>query len=204
MIGTGNFLNARSNIEGVDKYMSAFNNFFNSRGGGNWNNYYFIINNWWVIYDATAMFFRSIENRKVQKIRDAEDLAKEEENKEVIDEAVLTLNEANDQLVAFKNNLAAWICRNSPNIARNGVIKLRRLSRNDATERQIDCSSLLERLDKNEDEEEQTEEDQEVNTNWSTEEVGGVYTQRINYRNRNNYLTVDTTLPKLLKIYRNI
>ena len=179
LIASNNFINSNTNIPLVDKYTAAFVNFMNSVGGVNFNNYYFFFNNWWALFDAMAMYIRAIEERNIGRFEDKREAAKKEAANVVIAETVETLNDANTQLIAFKDNLAAWICRNAPNIARNGVIPLRRRA-NQREDRQIDCFSLLERVDEHWDEEDDGDEEEDLEeehlkeSKYSSTIVGGV------------------------------
>lgn len=145
-----NIFNANTNIDSVDRLMTAFNDLFNSRGVVNLNNYFFSIANFWVIYDATAMIVRAIESRNVGRVEDKKADIKQEEINSVVEETIDTLNEANARLIRFQNNLKTLICLNFPQVNRNGLVILKRQGH----DRQIDCSTFLSRLDKHKESEE--------------------------------------------------
>lgn len=119
MTAVGNVLNARSNIDAVDRFMTAFNSLFGSKGGAAVDLYYFQIANFWVVYDAAAMIIRAWENRFVQRRDDVEAQEAQEESNSAVEETLEALRETNTQLTLLRDNLADLIRRED--IARRGV-----------------------------------------------------------------------------------
>ncbi|KAI9562012.1 hypothetical protein GHT06_012976 [Daphnia sinensis] len=119
MTAVANVLNARSNIDGVDRFMKSFNSLFASTGGTSLNRYYFLIANFWVVYDAAAMIFRAWENRIAERKDNVEAQEAQDETNNAIEETLAALREANTQLTSLKDNLADLIRRQD--IARRGV-----------------------------------------------------------------------------------
>ncbi|KZS18673.1 Uncharacterized protein APZ42_015230 [Daphnia magna] len=119
MTAVGNVLNARSNIDAVDRFMTAFNSLFSSKGGSAVDLYYFQIANFWVVYDAVAMIIRAWENRIVERRDDVEAQEAQEESNNAVEETLEALRETNTQLTLLRDNLADLIRRED--IARRGV-----------------------------------------------------------------------------------
>ena len=111
MVGVENVLNARSDIEPIDRFISSFNNLFLSPAGIAINNYYNIFANFWVNFDAIAQFVRGLENRIVIRRANALAAAAEEESSAVVEETLLSLTAANAQLEEFKDNLSNLLRR---------------------------------------------------------------------------------------------
>ncbi|KAK4002454.1 hypothetical protein OUZ56_004282 [Daphnia magna] len=170
MTAVANVLNARSNIDGVDRFMKSFNSLFASTGGSSLNQYYFLIANFWVIYDAMAMIFRAWENRIAERKDNVEAQEAQEETNNAIEETLAALQEANTQLTSLKDNLADLIRRQD--IARRGVDGKRT-----ASKRKMEISSSFDGTeDKNDNEyEEEVEEENSVEPFTSEEAVSFRY-----------------------------
>lgn len=175
---TENFLNARSNINAVDTFMSTFNQLILSRGVTAINVYYQIFSNIFVKFDAIAQFVRGAENRIIVRLDEAAQLAEgqaqERNDSEVdVENRISSLKHINAQLTEFRKNINTWICRQAANIAGNGISIQR-----DFRVRQIDCPSLLDWVDLEEKEDDETgqdqgEEDQDltITRKYSTEDT---------------------------------
>lgn len=142
---TSNFLNARTQIRDVDRFLSTFSDFFASDGITAINSYYTVFSNVWVVIDAVAMFVRFIEAREKGRKADAKDALALEETAALADEVVDILGVTNQRLDDFKRSMQILICRRAANVKRSGSDRFRRA----AQERQLDCSSLLKRIDEN-------------------------------------------------------
>lgn len=158
MVGVENFLNARSDIEPIDRFMTTFNNLFLSKGGIAINNYYNIFANFWVNFDAIAQFVRGIENRIVVRRAEVLSAAAEEESSAVVEETLSSLTAANAQLEDFKNSLSNLLRRHD--IAR--VIDTSR--RGDA----LDEINEEEEDEEDDEQEDEQEDDDEENVNSIT------------------------------------
>ncbi len=178
---TENFLNARSNINAVDTFMSTFNQLILSRGISAVNVYYQIFSNIFVKFDAIAQFVRGTENRIIVRLDEAAQLAegqaqKRNDSEEDVEKRISSLKHINAQLAEFRKNINTWICRQATNIAENGISLER-----DFRVRQIDCPSLLDwvNLEGKEDYETgqfQGEEEQDlaITRNHSTEDTSSL------------------------------
>ena len=157
MTAVGNVLNARSNIDSVDRYMTTFNSLFNSRGGGNLFAYYYMIANFWVVFDAAVMVFRSWENRFAERKANVEALQAQQDTNSAVEETLAALSEANAQLVLLKDGLNNLIRRKD--IRRKG--RLLAFKERSLEEKQIDKYSGNEFNDEKDDNSKKEEEEEE-------------------------------------------
>lgn len=151
MTAVGNVLNARSNIDAVDRFMASFNTLFSSRGGNSLNLYYYMIGNFWVIFDAAAMVFRSWENRFAERKSNVEVQEAQEETNAAVEETLAALQETNAQLTLLRENLVNLIRRQD--IARRGVAGKRI-----PAERETELSSSSDGTDDSNEKEDEEEE----------------------------------------------
>ncbi|XP_057364526.1 uncharacterized protein LOC130685270 [Daphnia carinata] len=154
MTAVANVLNARSNIDGVDRFMKAFNSLFGSTGSTSINRYYYLIANFWVVYDATAMVFRAWENRIAERKDNVEAQQAQDETNNAVEETLAALREANTQLTSLRDNLADLIRRQD--IARRGFAGKRTPSK-----RKMQISSSLDGVEDNNDKEDEEEVEEE-------------------------------------------
>ena len=157
MTAVGNVLNARSNIDSVDRYMTTFNSLFNSRGGGNVYAYYYTIANFWVVFDAAVMVFRSWENRFAERKSNVEALQAQQDTNSAVEETLAALSEANAQLELLKDGLNNLIRRKD--IRRKG--RLVAFKEGSLEEKQVDKYSGNEFNDEKDDNSEEEEEEEE-------------------------------------------
>lgn len=155
MTAVGNVLNARSNIDSVDRYMTAFNSLFSSRGSGSVFAYYYIIANFWVVFDAATMIFRSWENRFAERKANVEALQAQQDTNSAVEETLAALSEANAQLVLLKDGLNNLIRRKD--IRRKGLAS----KKQSFEEKQMEKYSELDEDDNSEEEEIEEEEEEE-------------------------------------------
>lgn len=159
MIAVSNFINGRTNIPAVDKYINSFGTLMLSNGLSGTISYSTVFMSFWVIYDALAWIFRFNEDRYKRNKELKQEALNEDD--EAVEEMISTLNVANERLNTFKTSLLLLICENIDRSAmKDGKILIKR----SGLERQIDCSSLLrKRVDTNKNNEKKEEDEVEVN-----------------------------------------
>lgn len=167
LIAVSNFINGRTNIAAVDKYINSFITFMLSDGLSGTITYSTLYMGFWVIYDATTWIYRFNERR--YNDRRKEKLQELNKDDELVEEMISTLTVANKRLEAFKNSMQTLICQNIDKSAtKDGKILIKRSGQ----ERQIDCSSLLSQaIDENNNNEENDENEEEVDANEDNQGV---------------------------------
>lgn len=173
---TSNFLNARTQITDIDRFLISFYTFFTSDFIVAYNSYFTILSNAFVVIDAVAMFVRFIEARNKDRAARAEDDEALQESIALTADIENTLGLTNERLNDFRRSLQILICRRAGSIKRSSDTRYLQA----AEDRQIDCSRLLKRIDKNYHDQEQEldteteevqdgKEDEEVNEEETTE-----------------------------------
>lgn len=135
-----NVLNGKTDVNDIDRYMSSFNDLFNSRGMTALNIFYTLFANFWVNFDAIGMFVRTIDGRIRDSIAEEETRLEEAENN-LVGDTIDALDEANQRLADLKTNLKLWICREIVAVNREGLA----LEKRRAEGRQLDCATILRR-----------------------------------------------------------
>lgn len=182
LIAAGNFLNGRTNIDGIDRYMTSFISLFSADGVLATNTYSTLYMSFWVIYDSIGWIYRFNENRHNDRQDEKAAAAQLAQDVEAVAGMIETLNVANTRLEAFSKSIQLIICENAGGVRRDGKVLIKR---HGVVERQIDCPNLLKRRagddsnnietedkrEKEEKEEKEKEEEEEEGEQVEEEEV---------------------------------